>query len=379
MERPDATTLRRIAALIGVLGGLTYMVLVWLVSNDIRNELLVPRAEVLREVDVVTVGGGRVGLSRTPVSTQEGVWGIRGPEGTFGIVGDIVELRTDVVVRTLDVVEGVFSIGDVVSWDPKVYRGDPATALGIDFEPIRIPGELGVAPAWFIDGRQDTWVIIVHDRDAGLDESLRLLPALVDADYPVVVTTYRGDGMAPRTDSGRWAWGVDEWPEVEDAVRWSQGQGAQDIAIVGLGMGASIVAQFLHETTLLSSVRGVVFDSPVLDLEATSDAISAADGIPGVLSAPARAIARLRFKIEWSVLDQVDRASEYDVPLLVFQGTADTVAPIGVAEAFEAGVPEGLMTLDVVEGAGHGTVWNTDPAAYELALLEFLAVVSSPA
>ena len=375
MQRPDVTTLRRIAAFVGFVAGIAFVVLVWLGSNDIRNELLVPRDAALEQVEIVSVGGGRVGLARTSTTELEGIWGLRSGSA-HGIVDDILEVRTDVVVRSIDMVEGTFTIGEVVSWDPLVHRGDPAADLRIDYEPIRIAGELGPAPAWFVDGRQDTWVIVVHGRDVGLDQTLRLLPALIDAEYPVLVSSYRGDGLAPRIRSDRYAWGVEEWLEVEDAVRWTLDQGARDVAVIGFGMGASVVAQFLHETTELSAIRGVVFDSPVLDLEATSDATAGEGWLQTLVRAPAKAVARLRFNLEWRVLDHVARAAEFDVPMLVLQGGADRVAPVEIAEEFAEAVGDDLVTLDVFEGAGHETVWNSDPARYETTLLRFLEQIS---
>lgn len=376
MERPDATTLRRLGAVIGVVLGIAYVVAVWLASNDIRNDLLVPRLPSEgTPVEIASVGGGRIGLVRDDFVEADGVWGLRG-SAAFGIVGEIIELREDVVVREIDVVEGGFAIGEQALWDPLVYRGDPAESLGIDFEPIRIPGELGVDLAWFIDGRQDTWVIVIHGRDSSLEQSLRLLPALVEDDYPVVVTSWRGDGLGPDTRSGRYTWGVEEWPDVQAAVAWAQDQGARGVVVVGFGMGASIAAQFLHESTSLPIVRGVVFDSPVLDLAATSDRNAEASNIPGFIHAPAKGVSRLRFNLEWSLLDHSARASEFDVPVLLLQGGADAVAPADVAAEFAGGMPEGLVTFNVIEGAGHETVWNHNPARYEFALLRFLQDVT---
>lgn len=376
MERPDATTLRRLGAVIGVVLGLAYVIGVWLASNDIRDDLLVPRDHTPGvEVEVASVGAGRIGFVRSPIVEEEGVWGLHGSTGD-GIVGDVLEVREDVVVRSFETLEGTFAIGEQAVWDPYVYRGDPDSALGIDFEPVRIPGELGVDLAWFVDGRQDTWVIVVHGRDATLEQSLRLMPALAERSFPMVITSWRGDGVAPDTRSGRYAWGVEEWPDVEAAVEWAQGQGARGVVIVGFGMGASITAQFLHESTLLPAVRGVVFDSPVLDLEATSDRNAAASNIPGVLHGPAKGVARLRFNLEWSVLDNVARAPEFDVPVLLLQGDNDPRAPVSTAEAFAANAPDGLVTFNTIEGAGHETIWNTNPGRYEFALVSFLARVT---
>jgi alpha-beta hydrolase superfamily lysophospholipase len=159
-------------------------------------------------------------------------------------------------------------------------------------------------------------------------------------------------------------------------VAWAQGQGARGVVVLGFGMGASIAAQFLHESTLLPAVRGVVFDSPVLDLEATSDRNAVASNIPGLVHAPAKEVARLRFSVEWGVLDHASRAGEFDVPVLLLQGDADEFAPPTVAEEFAGGLAEDLITFNIVEGARHETIWNTNPARYEFALLQFLEQVT---
>jgi pimeloyl-ACP methyl ester carboxylesterase len=64
------------------------------------------------------------------------------------------------------------------------------------------------------------------------------------------------------------------------------------------------------------------------------------------------------------------------VPILLFHGDADTVAPVAVSEAFAAALPA-LVRFERCASAGHGACWNADPAAYEAAVTAFLAEVAA--
>ncbi len=74
--------------------------------------------------------------------------------------------------------------------------------------------------------------------------------------------------------------------------------------------------------------------------------------------------------IHFSAFDQVRRAHEFHVPILLFHGTADTTVPIGPSEAFAA-LPR-LVTLVKTAGAGHVESWNVDPRRYDAAVHIFL-------
>ena len=47
-----------------------------------------------------------------------------------------------------------------------------------------------------------------------------------------------------------------------------------------------------------------------------------------------------------------------------------------VSERFAAALPD-LVRFERVAGAGHGAVWNADPARYEAAVTAFLAEVAA--
>jgi fermentation-respiration switch protein FrsA (DUF1100 family) len=120
-------------------------------------------------------------------------------------------------------------------------------------------------------------------------------------------------------------------------------------------------------------VKGVILDSPVLDLEAVIDAGAAERGIPSVLTGVAKWIASMRFDIDWDALDQVERVGEFDpeLPILLFHGTEDATVPVEISDAFAAALSS--VQYERVEGADHAYPWNVDPVSYQDRVLRFLA------
>ena len=114
--------------------------------------------------------------------------------------------------------------------------------------------------------------------------------------------------------------GLEEWRDLDAALTLAERKGATDYVLFGYGMGAEVIATFLHESDRTDVVRGVVLDSPVLDLEGTIDATS---DTPGPLLEASQQLVRLRFGLEWDLLDQLSRADQFDVPVLVLHGAAN--------------------------------------------------------
>ncbi|NEE47550.1 hypothetical protein G3M55_23455, partial [Streptomyces sp. SID8455] len=92
---------------------------------------------------------------------RPGTYGIEGP-GVHAVVGPVVEgaeSTADTVVRSLErITHGTLEPGAKVRLTPELYRGDPGSALGLEYREVEIPGELGGLPAWWVPGDRDTWV-----------------------------------------------------------------------------------------------------------------------------------------------------------------------------------------------------------------------------
>jgi pimeloyl-ACP methyl ester carboxylesterase len=71
-------------------------------------------------------------------------------------------------------------------------------------------------------------------------------------------------------------------------------------------------------------------------------------------------------------MDEIARARQFHVPIMLFQGESDPLVPPSDSQRFAAQLP-GLATYVPVPHAGHIESWNVDPAAYEARLRAFLA------
>ena len=154
------------------------------------------------------------------------------------------------------------------------------------------------------------------------------------------------------------------------------------MVLAGFSMGGAVVTSFLLESPLASRVRGVVLDSPALDLGEVIDH-GAADRelpvlgtpLPPALTVAAKGIAGLRYDLDWGQLDYVDRAGRLAAPMLVFHQTGDPTVPVAISEAL-ASARADLVTFERFAGDGHVQSWNTDRARYERALRAFLERVA---
>ncbi len=364
---------RWIGAVVGTAVGITTIVvfaIAWLSANQIRSDLLVPVAdERPYDVEILRTPPARLVIAGTDEPPRGGVWGFES-EATYTQLTALLN-RTDTETEwAATPYIGEPAVGVKGRVDVDAYPADPEVAFGLGFEEVRAPGDLGPLPAWLIDGRRSTWVIIAHGK--GTDrrsQALRMIPSLVESGYPVLVVGYRNDEGAPTDPSGLRSWGLTEWRDLDAAVRLADREGAQDYVLVGHDLGAEVVSMFLHESDRVGNVLGVVFESPALDLEGTMDYGSGP--VTRFVDELGQQLARIRFGVEWSELDQIARADQFDVPILALHGARDQVIPIEITEAFAAARPDLVRFLRFEQG-GHGDLWNVDSARYESAVISFI-------
>ncbi len=350
----------------------------WMHSNAIRAEYLTPRP-VLEEFPLTVVDdpAGRVVIERTTQTEREGVWGLES-ESANAQVSTIVRIDETTVERGLAPLSGTLQIGDEVRLHPDAYFGDPTVAHGLGFDDPRSPSDIGPNATWLVDGRRSTWIVFVHGRGIDrLSESLRVIPSLVEQGYPVLSITYRNDVGATANESGMRLWGLEEWNDLDAALSLASRKGARDVVIIGSGFGASIVSTFLHESQNIALVRGVVFDSPVLDLEGVARRWAEETGTPGVVSWLGRRLAAVRFGVDWDMLNQYERTDQFDVPILLMYGAEDPVTPPDEFIRFVDAIPD-LVETERFEQGGHTDLWNIDSTRYDDTIEQFLLDVVGP-
>jgi pimeloyl-ACP methyl ester carboxylesterase len=346
----------------------------WIYSGQIESRLLVTeQAPPVYDLAVLAVAGGEVTLAGGTVAERPGTWGLEWETG-YARVGDVVADTAGGVRRPLLETAGYLRPGLPARLDPLAYESDP-TDVGLAYEPVIVEGPLGNYPAWRTEGVDDTWVILVHGRNSPRRQALRALPTLAAGGFPTLTITYRNDPGAPEA-GGHSGLGDPEWEDVEAAIEYALDQGAADVVLMGYGTGGTTAAIFLRESARAPAVAGLVLDAPVLDPGAVVDVDARSRNVPGFIVGWAKALATLRFGVDWGGLNQVNREAHFEVPILLFHGEGDTEAPVEVSDRF-AELHPGLVRYVRTPAAGPAASWNADPARYEAALAAFLEEVAA--
>jgi alpha-beta hydrolase superfamily lysophospholipase len=321
---------------------------------------------------VLAVGarGMTVTLSNGPDAAEPGTFRLAWPGGQAR-VGPVTASGPGFVTRQLSDVSGRPALGVRAGIEPDPYAGDPLTALGIPFTTARVPTALGGMPAWRISGRRSTWVILIHGLGGSRADTLPVMPALHALGFPMLAITYRNDAGAPASPDHQSHLGATEWRDVQAAVRFAASRGASGVVLFGYSLGGAMAAVTAEDSSSRALVRGLVLDSPILDWQATLDYQGQRHGLPQPLISLTENLLSWRSGISYAEFDQLRQESSLHLPVLLIQGSADTIVPPATADAF-ARARRGLVTYLPVAGADHVSAIDTDPSRYLAALARFL-------
>ncbi|MFJ3790866.1 alpha/beta hydrolase family protein [Kitasatospora sp. NPDC090091] len=321
---------------------------------------------------VQALGAGRVTFTPGPDSARPGRWGVEWAGGGHAVVDEILHRDDRGVTRRLVRADrGTLTAGTEVRFTPRVHLGDPIGALGLAYGETAAEGELGALPAWYLDGKRGTWVVLVHSPEADRQQVLPVLPVLDRLALPALVVTYRGDAGAPASPDGLGHFGETEWRDVEAAVRLALDNGAARIVLYGWSVGATIALQMAARSAWASSVAGLVLDSPVLDLPASARRGAARAGFRGAAADLGALAAEGRTGVDLAGFARIADGTDLRAPTLVLQSPDDRIAPWKAAARLAALRPD-VVSLQAVPGGEHAALWNADPDAYEELLRRWL-------
>ncbi|HEY6793809.1 MAG TPA: alpha/beta fold hydrolase [Kineosporiaceae bacterium] len=321
----------------------------------------------------VSADGAAVELSNTLDSRRPEPAGLEW-DGGYGQVGAILGRTSTSVTRAFTALVGRPTTGLAVSVDPYDYPGDPRTALGLAYQDLSLPGELGALPTWYLPAERGSgsWAVFVHGHDGSRRESLRYLALLHARGLPVLVPSYRNDAGAPRSPDGQDHLGDTEWRDLEPAMRYALAHGARDVVLFGWSMGGAVSLQFADRSALRDHVRGLVLDSPVLDWRDTLTHQARLRGLPDPVTAVAEWLVGARLGTGLDRFDWVARAGELRRPVLLVHSDADGYVPDGPSHALAQARPDLVTFLDI-PGADHTRGWNVDPQRYRVGLEAWLS------
>ncbi|MQS14585.1 hypothetical protein F7Q99_20520 [Streptomyces kaniharaensis] len=325
-----------------------------------------------RPVRVRSVAAGRITFTRSAESLRPGRWAVEWDDNGHAVVDDILGSDEQGVTRRLVRADrGTLVPGTEVRFTPRVHLGDPTSALGLHYAETTVDGELGALPAWRLDGKRGTWVILVHGPGADRQQALAVLPVLDRLALPALAVTYRGDQGAPASPGGLGHFGETEWRDVESAVRLALDSGAGRVVLYGWSLGATMCLQTAARSAWAYAVRGLVLDSPVLDLPATARRGAARAGYTGAAAELGALAAEGRTGVDLADFTRIAEGADLRAPTLVLHSPDDPVAPFRAAEHLAASRPD-VVSLHSFAGADHTALWNSAPAHYTELLRRWL-------
>jgi alpha-beta hydrolase superfamily lysophospholipase len=358
------------------LGGLVVVLIAVgaLASRHFSSIVLVPdHSEWRAGVEIEALTPGRISLAHSDEADRPGIYGLEW-SGGHAIVGPILSSGKETVTRRLSDVDGYLVPGTDAGFDSDVFAGSPHSALGVPSSTVEVKGELGQMPAWLVPakaGRRGDWAIVVHGINGTPQEGLRLVPALRATGLTSLLITYRDDLGAPSSPDGLHHLGQTEWRDLEAAARYALDHGARRLVLVGYSMGGAVIAQFMENSHLAPKAAALVLDAPALDWRRILEFNATEMGLPASSALPLEWTIGARIDADWDSLDALQHPEDFQLPILLFNGTEDDVVPIEGSDEFAEELP-GRVTYYRVPRAGHTQAWNVDPRLYEARLTRFL-------
>lgn len=312
-------------------------------------------------------------LSRNVTTARRGVLTVNWDDGRGGqLLGDISAQGQGWVERPLLAGEATLMPSDWVR-PSSVGLGNPASR-GLKFSPVTLAGEHGDLPAWWVPAKSHDWVIIMHGYQGLRQDALRFLPAYHRLGLHSLTVTYRNAHGAGRTPQGVYRLGAEEWQDLEVAAQYAREHGARRIVLMGLSMGGSITMSFMRKSPLAQHISGVVLDSPALEWREILRHHAQRFALPTVLAGAVEKLTTLKAGQDFDEIDHLQHVHSYQVPMLVFHGSADQTVPVSQLDRLHALRPD-LVDYVRLEGGEHLRLWNLDPQAYETQLARFLGRV----
>ena len=217
-------------------------------------------------------------------------------------------------------------------------------------------------------------MIVIHGLKNSRAITLKTLPFFHAQGFPTLTVSYRNDDGVPPDPSGLHQMGITEWEDIEPAVDYALGKGAQGVILYGISMGGAIAANFIRMSEKSASVKALVFDCPVIDFRVSVKQNAAArygEWIKSLIPLIFRLTER-RFDIVWEKTDMTEAFRNIRVPSLFFHTVNDSWVPIAQSKNMVKQNPQHMALISFPVGE-HIDGWNSDSQKYIESLKNFLS------
>ena len=255
---------------------------------------------------------------------------------------------------------------------------DPMRAKQLAYSDFLIPASDGVpaVSGWYIPAPAESGRAIVFSHGYGTNREEPWVPmydlaeVLHLLEYNVILFDY---GFASSADPAPATGGITESRQLVRVIEYAKEAGAADVIVWGFSMGAGTALQAALRT---DDISAMILDSTFI-AEHDTLALNLAQLSP-VAGFPSPALVEKFFPLWTGVRlsaipsDRIKSAS-FDIPILLIHGTADTKAPVAIAETIAASQSHPLSSLWVVPGGLHEMMFRTHTEEYVNRVSSFLA------
>lgn len=245
----------------------------------------------------------------------------------------------------------------------------PALQAAAETVAFPVPQD-GTRKGWFIPGRSQTTILLLHGYGAQREEMLGHAQMLHQAGYSVMLFDFRNSG---ESDGDAVSLGFYETQDAVAAVRYLSSRQDVDqgrLGVLGLSMGASVA---ILAASQMPEIKAVVADSAFQSAsKAIEEGFTRNTGLPRFPYSPITlAIIRVRLGVSPRDVVPEDHIGAISPrPILLIHGLADTkVSPANSQALFDAAdEPKELWLLP---GSGHTEGIKDYPEEYARRVVQF--------
>ena len=380
----------------------------WFFSGVTYEVGLNPEFENTAEVGVAEDRVIIEDLSEKTISlnVQEEMWGVMLEDGIYGVLGEngsavvssILSLEGDIITREILQINGELKIGERVSSSSllKIENGKysilgtddyegidesgkytPKSVSDTDYEYIEYESDLGMFPAYLTSEGKTGVVIFVHGFRGAFERDFTAMlraPDFENLGYRSMIISYRNDANAPKDPSGLYQYGVTEWIDLDNAIRYvEQNINPDKIVLWGTSGGGGPVTSWLQNNPDSDRVDGIIFEAPVISFWESVEVNGKAryPFIPELFFPYIKLFTEIRYGVDFDTMDFRDALVKSEVPVLLFHGDDDEWVPVDMSD-YIAENRRTNFTYIRMSNVGHVTSWNADPVRYIFEITKFL-------
>ena len=340
------------------------------------------------------------------LNVQEEMWGVMLEDGIYGVLGEngsavvssILSLEGDIITREILQINGELKIGERVSSSSllKIENGKysilgtndyegidesgkytPKSVSDTDYEYIEYESDLGMFPAYLTSEGETGVVIFVHGFRGAFERDFTAMlraPDFENLGYRSMIISYRNDANAPKDPSGLYQYGVTEWIDLDNAIKYvEQNINPDRIVLWGTSGGGGPVTSWLQNNPDSDRVDGIIFEAPVISFWESVEVNGKAryPFIPELFFPYIKLFTEIRYGVDFDTMDFRDALVTSEVPVLLFHGDDDEWVPVDMSD-YIADNRRTNFTYIRMSNVGHVTSWNADPVRYIFEITKFL-------